>query len=114
MFRGRHGERGVVHPRDHAPELLVHGSPSLADAPVDQVYGPLGDGDLSMTLVALVERDFAKQAPGRPAPASQHLASRVKRIEQLIGLDLTRTPDPRSRRRTLVQPHQRGPRVSPL
>ena len=95
------GRRGRVRAGDFLPELLLAGSPEVADGIVAQVYGPLrqaDSADLAATLQCLAANGFDSTAAAAALPVHRNtLLYRVGRIEKLTGLSLREQGD-----RTLV------------
>jgi len=97
-----HGRRarscGVLTPASHAIELLLARSPRIAAALRARVLEPLARGgegaDLVHTLRTLVRCDFDRAETSRALHVHRNtLGYRVRRIEQLAGIDLDRPRD---------------------
>lgn len=97
-----HGRRarleGVLTPASHALELLLARSPRVAQALRACVLDPLlrgGEGaDLVHTLRTLVRCDFDRADTSRTLHVHRNtLGYRIRRIEQLAGIDLARPRD---------------------
>jgi hypothetical protein len=95
------GRRGRVRAEDFLPELLLAGSPEVADRIVAQVFAPLRQADspdLVATLRCLAANGFDSTAAAAALPVHRNtLLYRVGRIEKLTGLSLREQGD-----RTLV------------
>ena len=95
--RGRRlGLRGRMRAEDHLLEVLVGRSPRMATRLRARVLAPLADsqhGELLRTLHTLVSCDFDRAATSAALHVHRNtLAYRLKRIEEITGLDLD---DPR-------------------
>ena len=97
-----HGRRarlsGVLTPASHALELLLARSPRVAKALCARVLEPLvrgGEGaDLVHTLRTLVRCGFDRADTSRALHVHRNtLGYRIRRIEQLAGIDLARPRD---------------------
>ncbi|EXG81013.1 PucR family transcriptional regulator [Cryptosporangium arvum] len=90
MRRGRTGQIGLA---DFAPEVLVELCPEVSDALAARVYDPLPD-DLRATLHALVAYGFDRTATAATLHIHRNtLLYRLGRIEERLGLDLSRAAD---------------------
>jgi hypothetical protein len=97
-----HGRRtrlaGVLTPASHAIELLLARSPRIAKALCACVLEPLARGgegaDLVHTLRTLVRCGFDRAETSRALHVHRNtLGYRIRRIEQLAGIDLARPRD---------------------
>jgi len=97
-----HGRRtrlaGVLTPGSHALELLLARSPRIAAALCARVLEPLARGgegaDLVHTLRTLVRCGFDRAETSRALHVHRNtLGYRIRRIEQLAGIDLARPRD---------------------
>ncbi|MFF4898006.1 PucR family transcriptional regulator [Streptomyces sp. NPDC001068] len=91
----RDERRGRVRVDDYLTELMLAGSPRLAEDIVRRVLGPLDtedpSGALSQTLRSLSAHGFNRTATAAALPAHRNtLLYRINRIERLSGLDLDR------------------------
>ncbi|MFG1925832.1 PucR family transcriptional regulator [Cryptosporangium sp. NPDC048952] len=88
--RGRTGKVGLA---DFAPEVLVELCPEVSDALTARVYDPLPD-DLRTTLHALVAFGFDRTTTAATLHIHRNtLLYRLGRIEERLGLDLSRAAD---------------------
>jgi PucR C-terminal helix-turn-helix domain len=82
------GQAGELSLRDYLPELLLRGSPHLAQRIVQTIYEPL-TAELARTLDLLVEHGFERGATASALPVHRNtLRDRVNRISQLTGVEL--------------------------
>jgi hypothetical protein len=97
-----HGRRlrlaGVLTPTSHALELLLARSPRVAALLRERVLGPLGQAgegaDLLHTLRTLVRCGFDRARTSRMLHVHRNtLGYRIRRIEELAGLDLASPRD---------------------
>lgn len=97
-----HGRRaqlaGILTPASHALELLLARSPRIAGALRARVLEPLARGgegaDLVHTLHTLVRCGFDRADTSRALHVHRNtLGYRIRRIEQLAGIDLARPRD---------------------
>ena len=93
----RCGLRGRLRAEDHLLEILLGNSPRMAARLRERVLGPLADppqGELLRTLHALVSRQFDRAATSAALHVHRNtLAYRLRRIEQITGLDLDHPRD---------------------
>jgi len=88
--RGRTGPIGLA---DFAPEVLVELCPEVSDALTARVYDPL-PADLQATLHALVAFGFDRTTTAATLHIHRNtLLYRLGRIEERLGLDLSRAAD---------------------
>jgi hypothetical protein len=84
-----HGDRGEVRAEDYLPELLIAAAPRIVERIAARMYGGLDD-ELTRTLDALVEHDFARAATAAHLPVHRNtLRQRINRISQITGVDLS-------------------------
>ncbi|GAA0276141.1 helix-turn-helix domain-containing protein [Cryptosporangium japonicum] len=89
----RHGRTGTIGLADFAPEVLVELSPEVSDALTARVYDPLPE-DLRTTLHALVAYGFDRTSTAATLHIHRNtLLYRLGRIEERLGLDLSRAAD---------------------
>jgi DNA-binding PucR family transcriptional regulator len=83
---------GCLKTERHLLEILLAGSPRLAGRMRAQVLEPLAEedrGELAHTLRALIERRLDRTATSAALHVHRNtLAYRLKRIEEITGLDL--------------------------
>lgn len=88
----RHGLTGRVQTRDHVLEILVAGAPTLTSRLREKILAPLQGGEhpeLLQTLQTLVECRFDRTAASAKLHVHRNtLAYRLRRIEELSGIDL--------------------------
>jgi DNA-binding PucR family transcriptional regulator len=88
----RCGLVGRLEPRDYVLEILIARAPRLTAQLREKVLAPLGGADhaeLLHTLHALVECRFDRTATSAALHVHRNtLAYRLRRIEELVGLDL--------------------------
>jgi hypothetical protein len=88
----RHGLSGRMEPRDHVLEILVASAPALTAQLREKVLAPLQRADhaeLLHTLHALVDCRFDRSATSALLHIHRNtLAYRLRRIEELAGLEL--------------------------
>jgi purine catabolism regulator len=91
----RAGRSGSVTLDEFLPELLLEGSPHLADRVEERVFSALREhGELMKTLEVLVGQDFDRGATAMALPVHRNtLAYRLRRIEELTGLKLDHAGD---------------------
>jgi hypothetical protein len=87
----RHGLSGRLEPRDYVLEILIARAPRLTAQLREKVLAPLAGADhaeLLHTLHALVECRFDRTATSAALHIHRNtLAYRLRRIEELVGLD---------------------------
>ncbi|MGO9320809.1 MAG: PucR family transcriptional regulator [Solirubrobacteraceae bacterium] len=93
----RVGLRGRLNAEDHLLEILLGGSPRLAARLRERVLAPLtgeDHGDLALTLQTLLACRLDRTATSAALHVHRNtLAYRLKRIEQIAGLDLSSPRD---------------------
>jgi hypothetical protein len=93
----RVGLTGRLAGEDHIPEILLGRSPLLAARLRARVLGPLGEedrGELARSLRTIVACRLDRTAASKALHVHRNtLAHRLKRIEQITGLDLSNPRD---------------------
>jgi hypothetical protein len=89
----RRGRSGLIGLADFAPEVLVELCPEVSDALAARVYDPL-PADLQATMHALVAFGFDRTTTAATLHIHRNtLLYRLGRIEERLGLDLSRAAD---------------------
>jgi hypothetical protein len=91
------GSKGYVGGRRYLLEVMAARSTEVAERIERQVFGVLDGerrGELAQTLEVLVEHDFDRGAAAAALPVHRNtMTYRLKRLQELTGLDLTANDD---------------------
>ena len=93
----RSGMAGRVRTEEHLLEILLQGSPRLIERMRIRLFAPLGEddhGDLARTLQTLIDCRLDRTGTSRELHIHRNtLAYRLRRIEEITGLELNSPRD---------------------